>query len=340
MRWIAHNSVLVLCFVALTAGTAAMATDSASRLFKVLKKVPLEGGGRWDYVTVDPASQRVYVARATHVPVLDSESGAVVGDIPDTKGAHGVTLVDGVGFITCGLENKVKMFDPKTLKLESEIETGADPDSAMYHPATHLLFVQNGRGNSSTVIDTASKKVVTTIDLGGKPEQAVYDDKGNVFINLEDTGSIAVVDSASKKLKDTWKMAGCELPAGLAIDRSSHTLFSGCGNKMLEVVNSDTGKVLQTVPIGLDNDGVAFDPSTGYVFASNGDGKLNVLRKDKSQKYAVVQTLDLPPGSKTMNLDPKSHKLWVPSAQFTGDPSVRPRPAVVPGSFVFLVIGQ
>jgi YVTN family beta-propeller protein len=340
MRSIIHTSVLVLCFVALTAGTAAMAADSASGQFKVLKKVPFEGGGRWDYVTVDPVSHRVYVALATHVLVVDSETGAVVGDIPDTKGVHGVTIVNGVGYITCGLENKVKVFDPKTLKVISEIETGGGPDSAMYHPATHLLFIENGKDNSSTVIDTMSKQVVATIALGGVPEHAVFDDRDNVFINLEDTGSIAVVDVASKKLKNTWKMAGCELPAGLAIDRGSHTLFSGCGNKMLEVVNSDTGQVLQTVPIGLDNDGVVFDPSTGYVFASNGDGKLSVLHRDKAGTYAVVQTVDLPPGSKTMNLDPKSHKLWVPSAQFTGDPSVRPRPQVVPGSFVLLVVGQ
>jgi YVTN family beta-propeller protein len=340
MRRTMHALVIGLFLVALAAGTATIAADSAGRQFKVLKKVPLEGEGRWDYVTVDPTSHRVYVARATHVAVLDSETGAVVGDIPDTKGVHGVTLVNGVGFVTCGLENKVKVFDPKTLKVQSEIETPAGPDSAMYHPATHLLFVENGPANSSTVIDTESKQVVATIALGGKPEQAVYDDKGNVFINLEDKGSIAVVDVASKTLKDTWKMEGCELPAGLAIDRGSHTLFSGCGNRMLKVIDSNTGKVLQTIPIGLDNDGVFLDSATGYLFVSNGDGKFGILRKNKAGQYAVVQTLDLPPGSKTMNFDPKSHKVWVPSAKFTGDPTARPRPSVVPGSFEFLVIGQ
>jgi YVTN family beta-propeller protein len=308
---------------------------------QIVKKLPLEGAGRWDYVTADPDNHRVYIARATHVTVLDSETGAVVGDIADTPGVHGVAVAPdlGIGFISEGGAAKVAVFDLKTLKVESQIATGENPDSILYHPATHLVFVQNGKSKSTSVIDAKTKKVVATIPLNAKPEYFAYDKDGNIFINLEDTHSIAVIDAANKKLKATWPMQGCEGPSGLALDEKSHTLFASCDGKLM-VVDSKSGKVRQSVEIGDDCDGAFFDPGTGNVFASSGAGKLSIIHADASGKYAVVQEIDTPPGSKTMGLDPVAHKAYVPSAKFNGNPTAHPRPSVVDGSIQVLVIGE
>jgi DNA-binding beta-propeller fold protein YncE len=176
--------------------------------------------------------------------------------------------------------------------------------------------------------------------MPGRPEYAVYDDKGNLYINIEDKSLLVKVDIASKEVKATWTLAGCEEPTGLAVDREAHTLFSACANKVLAVVDAETGKVTQTIPIGDDCDAVAFDPATGYVFASAGDGKLSILHKSATGKYAVVQTLTSPVGSKTMAFDSGKHQIYLPSAKFNGDPTAHPRPSVVPGSAAVLVIAK
>jgi YVTN family beta-propeller protein len=319
----------------------ATAVDTTSPQFKVISKFPLEGAGRWDYLFVDSDSRRVFMARATHVSVFNADTGAVIGDIPDTPGVHGIAIANelGVGFISLGGENKVSVFDLKSLKVLSKIETGGNPDSIFFHPATRTVFVQDGKSNSSTVIDAEKRTVIGTIPVGGRPEFSVYDDEGNVFINLEDKSSLVEIDAGAKKVKATWPLTGCQEPTGLAIDREHHRLFSACANKVLAVINSQSGKVLQTLPIGDDCDAVAFDPKTGYIFASAGEGVLTIIRADSSQKYAVEQSLPSMPGSKTMALDPSTHKLYIPTARFTGSPTGHPRPAVVPGSIEVWVVG-
>src|SRR5207244_2172918 len=338
MRRIILNSLLLLSFTALET-VCVRAADSDAGQFKAVKKLPLEGGGRWDYLYVDGQSRRLYMSRATHFSVIDADSGVVVGDIPDTPGAHGVAVAPdyGVGFTSNGGENKVSVFDLKTLRVLTKIDTGGNPDSIVYHPATHDVFVQNGKGNSSSVIDVEKRQVVATIPLGAKPEFAVYDDKGNLFVNLEDKGAIAVIDTANRKVKATWSIEGCEEPSGLAIDLSSHTLFSACSNKLMAIVDSENGKLTQTLPIGDDCDALAFDPETGYVFASNGEGKLTIVHKNAAGKYEVTQNLTSAPGSKTMALDASTHTIYLPTAKFNGDPSAHPRPPVVPGSIDILV---
>ncbi len=341
MHRLLRNSALIFSAATLILIPSASRAGDDGGKFKVEKKIPLEGGGRWDYIVTDPDNHRVYVARATHVTVLDSETGAVVGDIPDTPGVHGVAVAPdlGIGFISEGGAAKVAVFNLKTLKVDSQIATGENPDSILYHPATHQVFVQNGKSKSTTVIDAKTKTVVATIALDAKPEYFAYDEKGNVFINLEDKHAIAVIDASSKKLKATWPMEGCESPSGLTIDNKTHTLFSSCDGKLM-VVDSNSGKVRQSVAIGDDCDGVSFDPKTGYVFASPSTGKFQIIHADKSGKYSVVQEIDSPVGSKTHGLDPVAHKVYVPSAKFTGDPSKRPRPSVVDGSIQVLVIGE
>jgi YVTN family beta-propeller protein len=336
-----RNSALIFSATAIALTPSALRAGDDGGKFKIVNKIPLEGGGRWDYVTVDPEAHRVYIARATHVTVLDSESGAVVGDIPDTPGVHGVAPAPdlGIGFISQGGAAKVAVFDLKTLKVESQIATGENPDSILYHPATHQVFVQNGKSKSTSVIDAKTKKVVATIPLDAKPEYFAYDQNGNIFINLEDKHSIAVIDASTRKVKATWPMEGCEGPSGLTIDTKTHTLFSSCDGKLM-IVDSNSGKVRQSVAIGDDCDGVLFDPGTGYAFASSGAGKLQIIHADKSGKYSVVQEIDTPAGSKTLGLDTAAHKVYLPSAKFTGDPTKHPRPSVVDGSIQVLVIGE
>jgi YVTN family beta-propeller protein len=339
---IRRSSVLRILIVLLAAVTSAVAVDGPSAPFKVVNKLPLDGTGRWDYIYVDGQARRVYMARATHFSVLDADSGAVVADIPDTPGAHGVAVAPdlGIGFTSNGGENKVSVFDLKTYKVLGKIETGGNPDSILFHSATGNLFVQNGKSKSSTVIDAAKREVIATIPLPGRPEFAVSDDDGNIFINIEDTGSIVVVDAANKKIKATWPIKGCEEPSGLALDRKSHKLFAACSNKLMAVVDSQNGKLLHTVPIGEGCDATAFDPATGTAFASNNDGTLTIARAGATGTYSAVQTLTLGDGSKTMGLDLSTHKVYVPTAKFTGPPSARPRPTVVPGSIVVLVVGE
>ena len=341
MHPLLRKAALVVSIGAMAPTVNIFGSDSPEGKYKIVKKLPLEGGGRWDYVTADPTAHRVYVARATHVTVLDSESGAVVGDIPDTPGVHGVAVAPdlGIGFVSEGGAAKVAVFDLKTFKVETTIATGENPDSIVYHPATHQVFVQNGKSKSTSVIDAKTKQVVATINLDAKPEFWAYDDDGNIFINLEDKHAIAVIDAAGKKLKTSWVMEGCEGPSGLALDKKTHTLFSSCDGKLM-VVDSKSGKVRQSVAIGDDCDGVAFDPGTGNVFASAGEGKVSIIHADKSGKYSVIQDVSTPVGSKTMGLDPIAHKVYVPSGKFTGDPTKRPRPGVVDGSVAILVIGE
>jgi YVTN family beta-propeller protein len=342
MRRIIFNLALFATVIMPMISASALAAETTTAQFKIVSKFPMEGSGRWDYLFVDTESRRLFMTRATHVAVLNADTGAVLGDIPDTPNAHGIAIANdlGVGFISSGGENKVSVFDLKTLKVLTKIDTGGNPDSIFYYPATHTVFVQNGKSNSSTVIDAAKRTVVATIPVGGRPEFTVYDDQGNVFINLEDKSSIVEIDAAEKKVKATWPLTGCEEPTGLAIDRSAHKLFSACANKVLAVVDTESGKVLQTLPIGDDCDAVAFDAETGYIFASAGEGTLTVIHADASGKYAVVQSLASMPGSKTMALDPSTHKIYIPSAKFTGSPTGHPRPSVVPGSIEMLVVGQ
>src|SRR5258708_6165030 len=304
MHRLLSKSSLLFSIAALVLASSALGAEGEGSKHQIVNKLPLEGGGRCDYVTVDPESHRVYIARATHLSVLDSETGAVVRAIPATPGVHGVAVaLDlGIGFISEGGAAKVAVFDLKTLKVESTIATGENPDSILYHPATHLVFVQNGKSKSTSVIDAKTKQVVATIPLSAKPEYFAYDENGNIFINLEDSHSIAVIDAAGKKLKATWPMPGCEGPSGLALDRKTHTLFSSCDGKLM-VVDSKTGKVRQSLPIGEDCDGAFFHPGTGDVFASAGAAKLALIDPERYGKDAVLQEIDTPPGSKTMGLD-------------------------------------
>ena len=333
---------LLTLILALTVSSAipTIAQVSGTQAAPTIHKLTLGGDGRWDYLVVDPGAKRLYVARATRFMVVNTETGEMAGEIADTSGAHGVALAPdlGIGFTSNGLENRTSVFDLKTLKVTKKIKTGQNPDAILYHVPTHSVFVFNGQSHNATVIDAVAQVAVATIPLAGKPEFAVADDQGNIYVNIADKNTMTVIDARARKVKAVWPLAPCDEPTGLAIDRGTGTAFASCGNKVLAVVDLSTGKVRQTVAIGDDCDAVAYDPKANLVFASNGEGSLTVIGKDAQGLYSVRQTLATQPGSKTMALDPSTQRLYVPAAKFTGPPTQKPRPNVVPGSFEIWVI--
>src|SRR5271165_1461642 len=240
--------------------------------YKVANTYKIGGDGGWDYLTADAAARRLYISRATHVIVLDLDSGKTVGDIPDTPGVRGIALAPelGRGFTSNGREGTVSIFDLKTLATSSKVKVGENPDAILYDPATQRVFTFNGRSQDSTAVDGASGKVLGTIKLDGKPEFAASDAKGEIFVNIEDKSELVAIDPNKLEVKAKWPLAPCEEPSGLSIDRKNRRLFVGCGNKMMAVVDADSGKVLATPAIGDGVDATTSDAETGLAFASCG----------------------------------------------------------------------
>jgi DNA-binding beta-propeller fold protein YncE len=333
-------SVLVL----LALGTIAPAAPEGYRL---LKTIPVGGDGGWDYLIVDEAGRRVYISHGSEVVVLDADSYEVKGKIADLKGVHGIALAPdaGRGFISNGQANNVVIFDLKTLKTLGTVETGRNPDAIIYDPASKRVFAFNGGGASATAIGAEDGKVAGTIELGGRPEFAVADGKGSVYVNLEDKDQLVKLDSEKLKVLEHWPIAPGQTPSSLSMDQKNRRLFVGCRSKVVVVVDADSGKVVATQPIGERVDASGFDPDMGLVFCSCGDGTVSVVHEDGPDKYTVVETVKTRTGAKTMALDAKGHKLFIPVAEYkpavagTGG-NARPRPTMVPGSFAVQVYGK
>jgi DNA-binding beta-propeller fold protein YncE len=313
----------------------------------VIKTFKVGGEGGWDYLEVDPEARHLFISRGTHVIVLDADSGKTVGDIPDTPGVHGIALAPdlGRGFTSNGREGSVTIFDLKTLKTISKVQdVGQNPDAILYDPATKRAFTFNGRSHDATAIDGATGKVVGRIPLAGKPEFAVTTRAGEIFVNIEDKSELTAIDPQSLKVKATWPLAPCEGPSGLAIDVKNRRLFAGCDKKMA-VVNADSGKVITTLPIGDGVDADRFDPDNGFAYASCGEGVLTVVHEDSPEKFSVVQNVTTERGARTMALDTKRHNVYLVTAKFGPRPAAtaqdpHPWPAIVPDSFVVLVVGK
>src|SRR6202790_2705449 len=315
--------------------------------YHVIKTYKLGGEGGWDYLTLDSSSRRLYISRATHVIVIYADSGKPVGDIPDTPGVHGIALAPelGRGFISNGREGTVTIFDIETLKLITKVKVGDNPDAILYDPATKRVFTFNGRSQDSTAIDAASGKVLGTIKLDGKPEFAASDAKGEIFVNIEDKSELTVIDPNKLEVKAKWPLAPCTEPSGLAIDRKNRRLFSGCDNKMMAVVDADSGKVIVTPAIGGGVDATAFDEGTGLAFASCGEGVLTVVREESPSKFSVAENVTTQEGARTLALDDKTHQVFLVTAKFGPAPpptpeQPHPRHTILPDTFVVLVVGK
>jgi hypothetical protein len=316
--------------------------------YHVIKKYKLGGEGGWDYLTLDPNSRRLFISRGTHVMVIDADSGKPVGDIPDTPGVHGIALAPEFnrGFTSNGREGTVSIFDLKTLALISKVkDVGENPDAILYDPASKRVFTFNGRSHDSTAIDAATGKIVGKIPLDGKPEFGVSTGAGEIFVNIEDKSELTSLDPQALKVKSTWSLTPCQEPSGLAMDVKSRRLFSGCDNKMMAVVNADTGKVITTLPIGEGVDADRFDPETHLAFASCGEGVLTVVKEESPDKFSVLQNVPTEARARTMELDSTNHQIYLVTAEFGPKPAAtadqpNPRPPVLPGSFVVLVVGR
>ena len=301
---------------------AAAALAAAVPGYKVVNTYKVGGDGGWDYLTADAAARRLYISRATHVIVLDLDSGKTVGDIADTPGVHGIALAPelGRGFVSNGREGTVSIFDLKTLATSSKVKVGDNPDAILYDPATQRVFTFNGRSQDSTAIDAAKGTVLGTIKLDGKPEFAASDGKGEIFVNIEDKNELTAIDPSKLVVKSTWALAPCESPSGLSMDRKNRRLFVGC-DKMMAVVNADTGKVLATPAIGDGVDATTFDAETGLAFASCGEGVLTVVREESPEKFSVAENVPTQAGARTLALDFKTRNVFVVTAKFGPPPA-------------------
>ena len=312
----------------------------AQNQFKVTERVKLGGEGGWDYLTYDADGQRLFITRGSHVMVVDTKTLKATADIPDLSGIHGVALAPALnrGFVSNGGENTVTVFDLKTLQKLDSIKVGDRPDAILYESFSKRVFTFNARSHDSTAIDAASGKVVGTVALGGKPEFPASDGKGKLYVNVEDKSQIAQVDVTKLTVLNTWSIAPCQEPSALAFDVEHHRLFSGCDNKMMAVVDSDSGKVVTTVPIGEGVDAGAFNPKTQQAFMSCGEGVLTVIHEDTPDKYTVQQNVATVKGARTMALDKDNNVAYLVTAQREDKPSAPgQRPAMVPGSFELIV---
>ncbi len=337
--------LLVLAFAGFGLAVAQQATPAG---YHLLKKIVIGGSGGWDYLALDAPSRLLYVSHGNAFEVVNVDTGAKLDPIANLKGVHGVAFAPdrGRGYISNGQGNSITVFDLKTRQVieEISISPAQNPDAILYDAFSGRVFAFNGRTANATAIDAATDKVVGTVDIGGKPEFAQTDGKGIIFVNNEDKSEIVAFDAKTLEVKKRWSIAPGEGPSGLAIDLKNKRLFSVC-DKVMVVSDFENGKVVTTVPIGSGPDAVRFDPGTGLVFSSNGEGTLTVVRQESADKYSVLETIKTAPRARTMELDLKTHNVFVVTAEFGPAPAPtkeqpKPRPTQVQGTFQVLVFGK
>ena len=336
----------LLCFIALCC-ILPRVSAKPSPGYHLLKKFVLGEDGGWDLLAFDHSTHRLFISRGTHVMVVDAESGAIVGDIPNTPRVHGIAIAVefGKGFISDGGDATVTIFDLQSLKTLGQVKVGQNPDAIIYDPASKRVFSFNGNSKDTTAIDAKSGAVAGTLALGGKPELAVADEHGKVFVNLEDKSAVVEFDARKLAIDATWPLAPGEEPTGIALDRKHHRLFATCSNKLMAVLNTDNGKLVTTLPIGSGVDGAGFDSELQLAFSANGEGTLTVVHEDSPDKFSVVENAATQRGARTMDLDQKTHRVFLVTAEFGPTPAPtaerpHPRPPMVPGTFTLLVFGR
>src|SRR5690242_4755142 len=336
-KWIA--ALFVLAAATMQAGAQPAAG------YHIVSSFTLGGDGGWDYLNLDPASGNLFITRGTHVMVVNPATGKLVTDIGGLQGIHGTAFAGGRAYVTEGGANRLAVYDSKTFGKLAEIPVGARPDGVLYDAGSGRIFTFNGTSHDATAVDVASGKAVGTVALGGKPEAAVSDGAGTIFVNIEDKSELVAFDAGTLAVKQHYPLAPCEEPSGMAADLAHGRIFSGCDNKMIAVTDMKTGKVVAQIPIGEGVDANRFDPATRLVFSSNGEsGTLTIAHEDSPNKFTVLQDLKTAEGARTMELDAKSHRVYVVTADRNpGTPSAaqpKPRPVPVPGTFRLLVIGR
>ena len=314
--------------------------QNKSTEYKVIKTIPVEGPGGWDYLTVDKPSQRLFISHSTCVDVIDLKTEKHVGQIPNTTGVHGIACVPALnkGFITAGRLDSVIVFDLKTLKVLDKVITGKNPDAILYDAYSNRIFTFNGRGHSVTAIDAKTNNVVGTLSVSGKPEAAVTNGKGKIFCNIEDKSTVVKFDALTLKIDAEWPLEPGKEPSGLDIDIKNNRLFSACSDsKQIVVMDAASGKIIATLPMGEGCDGLIFIPGDHNAISSNGEGTLTVVHQNSPNDYKVVQTLATRKSARTITYDETTKRIYLPSAEVTMDNGKR---NVVPGSFKILVVSK
>jgi DNA-binding beta-propeller fold protein YncE len=322
-------------------------TSAAGNLYYLLREISIGGEGGWDYLSIDSAAHRLYVTHSTKIVVIDLEKDSIAGEITDTPGVHGFALARelGRGFSSNGNEAKVSIIDLKTLRTVAKVATDKNPDAILYEPQRQEVYVFNGRGNSATVFEAKTGKLVANIPLPGKPEFATADGRaGFVYCNIEDKNEVVVIETQAHQIAARWPIASGEEPTGMALDAMHHRLFVGCSNELMLMMNSTNGKIIASVPIGKGVDAVAFDPATQLAFSSNGEGTVTIAHEESAEKLEPIQTLATERGARTMALDSLTHKIYLASARFEPTPSPGPdgsvqRPKILGSSGKVLIYG-
>jgi YVTN family beta-propeller protein len=332
-----------LCFLI---GTTFVDAQTVRSEYRISDTIKVGGEGFWDYVSVDDSTGRVFASHGTMVSVIDPSAKKVIGTIPDTKGVHGIAIANDLnrGYTSNGQDSSVTVFNLQSLAVITKVSiTGKNPDAILYDPSSHNVFTFNGKSSNASVIETKGNKQIATIPLDGKPEFAATDAKGMVYVNIEDKNEISVIDVKTLKVVKTWPIAPGEGPSGLTIDAVNHRLFTVCHNKLMMVLDAESGKVITSLPIGERVDGVAYDPSSKRAFSSNGDGTVTVVQEISKNSFTVLENVATQKGARTIAVNTKTHHLYLPTAEFNPAPigtkeNPSPRPTVKPGSFVVLDI--
>ena len=336
---------IILLVVIITTLILGANAQSGSK-YKINDRIHLDGDAGWDYLSVDAVTNRLYVSHGNMVQIVDLNTNKIAGTIPDTKGVHGIAIASDLnkGFISDGRDSAVTIFDLTTMKTIEKIKvTGRNPDAILYDTFSHKVFAYNGGSSNATVIDAKTNKVIETIALKGKPEFSVCDNKGLVYVNIEDKNLIAVINSTTLKVEKYFSVSPGDEPSGLALDNENHRLFAVCGNKMMMVLNAETGDVVANLTIGDRVDGVAFDTDLKRAYSSNGDGTMTVVQQENKDKYTVIENTQTQKGARTIAVNSKTHHIYLPCADFGPAPKAttenpHPRPATKPNSFTILDI--
>jgi hypothetical protein len=319
---------------------------SAQAGYHIVDKIAVGGEGGWDYLEPDPVGRRLYVTHKDHVVVIDMDKLTVIGDIPDSPGMGGVAIARELnrGFTANGAEDMIGVFELDTLKpIAKWPATGKRPNQIAYEPITQRVFSFNSTGRNVTVFDAKTGAVLSTIEVDGRTEFYTLDGKGMIYDSLEDRSTVIAIDARTMKVTDTYSLAPNQGPAGTVMDPNTRRIFVACHSKAFLVLDADTGKILTSFPIGEGNDAAKFDPGLKLAFASNGDGTLAVVHEDGNDKFSLVQTVKTEVGASKMAVDAKTHRLFLPSADFIPPPPAtpenpKPRRTMVPGSFRVLVL--
>ncbi|MDP4280826.1 MAG: YncE family protein [Bacteroidota bacterium] len=334
------QAVLLLLFTSISVAQVAKSG------YRIANMIHMEGNGSYDYLTMDNATSRLYISHGNIVQVLDVKEKKIVGTIPDTKGVHGIALAKDLhkGFISNGRDTSVTVFDLKTLQVITKIKvTGNNPDAILYDIFSHKVFTFNGRSSNATVIDPNTNTVIGTIQLPGKPEFSVTDEKGKIYVNIEDKSQICVINPVTLKVEKTWSISPGEEPSGLAIDIKNHLLFSVCGNKRMIVTDADNGMVVAKLDIGDNVDGVAFDPFLKRIYSSNGEGTMTVIQEINRDSFQMMENFPTRKGARTITINPETHRIYLPVAEFEDVSPVtkenpHPRPSIKANTFTILEI--